>query len=997
MPDVPDLFAADLAPRYRVERELGSGGMATVYLAHDLRHDRRVAVKVMRPELGASLGAERFLQEIRIAARLRHPHILPVHDSGEAGGQLWYAMPYVEGESLRQRLARGGPLPLEEALRIATQVLGALAYAHAQGVVHRDIKPENILLEGDHAVVADFGVARALSAAGDERLTGTGLAMGTPSYMSPEQATAARDLDGRSDIYAMGCVLYEMLAGQAPFVGATPQQVLARHAIDPVPSLRTVRGTVPAHVEEAIVRALAKAPVDRFAAASEFAEALSAPREGAVTPASTRARQRSRRLVMIAGAIVVAAAAVVAFLSRPRASVPLDPNLVAVVPFRVAGAAPELGYLREGMIDLVAARLTGEGTARAVDPRSLMAAWRTSAGSSTDDLAEDAALGIARHLGAGQLLLGGIVGTPERVTLSASLLPVASGGSRVEAGAEGAADSLPQLVDRLIAQLIAEGTGARHTVDGLANTPLAALRLYLEGQAAYRRGEYSDAVIRFSKALDADSTFALAGMALATTAGWTVAPGASHRGLERAWASRTRLNERDAALVAAEVGPRFPATSTLAQHLAAWEHAVDLAPDQPDRWYELGDTYFHEGFYLQIPSTRRRAAEAFRRSVAIDSNTAALGHLLEAAVLDGDTAEVRRLGPVYLAHDSSGELRGFYRWRFAEGTADERALSALRAEYGKMPLQSLWRIMNHAVLDGSRLDDADAAAQAIRAASGRGSDWQRSKTYLHAFESNRGRPSVALGDTARPGETEYGPHTALYERVLDALYGDGDAASADGAARELAAFARAGVDSTAQTDLCMSTLWRTSRGDLAGAKETIARLRRGASGDSPQTRTTSGVCAALLEAKTAVASRAPDARTLVDRLDSLVRDGPGGQRSGPAIAFTLSAAYVRTTVGISPVGFEDFAPIEIARMRERLGDVPAAVAVIRRHAYSYHLSDYLAVKLREEGRLAALTGDRAGAVRAYRHYLALRSNAEPSLRPKIDSVRAELARLDAKR
>ena len=273
MPDATDLFAADLAPRYRIERELGHGGMAVVYLAHDLRHDRPVAVKVMRPELAASLGAERFLQEIRIAARLRHPHILPVHDSGEAGGQLWYAMPYVEGESLRQRLARTGPLPLDEAIRLATQILGALDYAHAHGFVHRDIKPENILLESDHAVVADFGVARAVSAAGDERLTGTGLAMGTPAYMSPEQASAARDLDGRSDIYAMGCVLYEMLAGQPPFVGATPQQVLARHAVDPVPSLRTVRATVPTNVEAAVIRALAKAPVDRFATAGEFADA----------------------------------------------------------------------------------------------------------------------------------------------------------------------------------------------------------------------------------------------------------------------------------------------------------------------------------------------------------------------------------------------------------------------------------------------------------------------------------------------------------------------------------------------------------------------------------------------------------------------------------------------------------------------------------------------------------------------------------------------------
>ena len=260
--------------------------MATVYLAHDIRHDRPVALKVLRPELAASLGPERFLLEIRIAARLRHPHILPVHDSGETASRLWYTMPYVEGESLRQLLSRERQLPLDRAVRIATQVLGALGYAHAHGVVHRDIKPENILLESDQAVVADFGVARAISAAGEDRLTETGLALGTPAYMSPEQATASRDLDGRSDLYALGCVLYEMLAGQPPFVGATAQQLLARHAIDPVPPLRTVRDTVPAAVEQSVTRALAKVPADRFATAAEFAEALTRAGGGvAVSPA----------------------------------------------------------------------------------------------------------------------------------------------------------------------------------------------------------------------------------------------------------------------------------------------------------------------------------------------------------------------------------------------------------------------------------------------------------------------------------------------------------------------------------------------------------------------------------------------------------------------------------------------------------------------------------------------------------------------------------------
>src|SRR5881227_369957 len=219
---------AALAGRYTIERELGRGGMATVYLAQDRKHHRQVAIKVLKPELAAALGPERFLREIDTAARLNHPHILPLHDSGQAGGFLYYVMHYIEGESLRDRLEREGPLPLEDALRITRDVTSALSYAHSHDVVHRDIKPENILLSGGEAVVADFGIARALTAAGGDNLTTIGLAVGTPTYMSPEQAAGVAQLDGRSDIYSLGCVLYEMLAGEPPFTGPTAQAIIAR-------------------------------------------------------------------------------------------------------------------------------------------------------------------------------------------------------------------------------------------------------------------------------------------------------------------------------------------------------------------------------------------------------------------------------------------------------------------------------------------------------------------------------------------------------------------------------------------------------------------------------------------------------------------------------------------------------------------------------------------------------------------------------------------------
>jgi tRNA A-37 threonylcarbamoyl transferase component Bud32/tetratricopeptide (TPR) repeat protein len=276
---VADRFArlqAAFTGRYTIERELGRGGMAMVYLAQDLKHHRRVAIKVLQPELAAALGQERFLREIQTAARLNHPHILPLHDSGEADGFLYYVMPYVDGESVRDRLNRDKQLPIEDAVTIASEVANALSYAHSHDVVHRDIKPENILLSGGEAVVTDFGIAGAIEAAGGARLTQTGVVLGTPMYMSPEQASGELMLDARSDVYSLGCVLYEMLAGEPPFTGATGQAIIAKRFTDPVPSARRLRETVPVSVDRAIAKALARTPADRFATTEQFADALQA-------------------------------------------------------------------------------------------------------------------------------------------------------------------------------------------------------------------------------------------------------------------------------------------------------------------------------------------------------------------------------------------------------------------------------------------------------------------------------------------------------------------------------------------------------------------------------------------------------------------------------------------------------------------------------------------------------------------------------------------------
>jgi serine/threonine-protein kinase len=321
-----DRLTAALADRYRLERELGQGGMATVYLAHDLRHDRQVALKVLRPELAAVIGAERFLHEIRTTANLQHPHILPLFDSGTVDGTVFYVMPFVQGESLRDRLTRDKQLPIDDAVRITREVASALDYAHRHGVIHRDIKPENILLHDGQALVADFGIALAASSAGGSRMTETGMSLGTPHYMSPEQAMGEREITPRSDVYALGCVLYEMLTGDPPFTGSTAQAIVAQVITeDPRPPTQR-RKTVPANVEAAAMTALAKLPADRFATARDFAQALGTP-EFRATAASPRApgamgsrEWRARVAVpalVLAGLLAIAAAGLA--ITRPPA------------------------------------------------------------------------------------------------------------------------------------------------------------------------------------------------------------------------------------------------------------------------------------------------------------------------------------------------------------------------------------------------------------------------------------------------------------------------------------------------------------------------------------------------------------------------------------------------------------------------------------------------------------------------------------------------------
>ena len=965
----PSVLAEALRDRYALERELGRGGMATVYLARDLRHHRPVAIKVLHAELAHALGPDRFLHEIDVVARLQHPHILPLHDSGEAAGLLYYVMPYVAGETLRSRLIREKQLPLEDVLRIATQVASALAYAHEQGVIHRDIKPENIMLDGDQAVLADFGIARALSAGDGERLTGTGLALGTPAYMSPEQGAGERQLDGRSDTYSLGCVVYEMLAGEPPFSGPTAQAVIAKRFGGPVPRVRVVREEVPEGVDRAIERALAKAPADRFRTVGKFTEALQAgatargPRLGLLP---RLVAHRSSRLAVFAG-IALIAIVLGLLLSRrhPATGNTVDPGLVAVLPFRVTGADSALRYLREGMLDLLAVKLTGEGGPRAVDPRAVLNGMRRGASSTADDLTPDAALAVARGVGAGRLVDGSIVGTPSHLILTASVITVPGGGTRSRASVAGPADSLPVLVDRLTAQLLAGEAGKTELA---TLTALPALRAYLDGQASLRTGRFQPAFRSFDQSLHLDSGFALAAMGLNEAAGWFGGDDHEGRGIRLAWAARDQLSPGDRALLVGQAGPHYPAWSSPAEILSAREQAVALAPERPEAWYQLGDMYYHQGALLGVDEPLEKAAAAFRRALELDSSAVKttpyaepLEHLFELAAEEGDTATVRRLGSMALGADSGNEYAGFLRWRMAQSFHDTAALSTLRTHFDGMNPASLKNIAWYSAASGLALNDGRLATEAVlRGASSNIERWVALlSANLLAMNSGRPREGLAAIDRMTPKQRADGMDYDDHYRISAALFWDGDTTAALKALRAMAKradgpVARGAEERGAQSwDICMVQQWRLAHGERRTAPAAVARLRAG--GDT--------LCATLLEAWLASASGRPEAGRLVGRLDSLLRTAPD---------------WIET------------ANLVDARLLEAGGDVRSALAAVRRRSgWPKYLSSYL----EEEGRLAALAGDTAGAIAAYEHYLRLRSDPEPSLKPQANAVRAELANL----
>jgi serine/threonine protein kinase/tetratricopeptide (TPR) repeat protein len=534
-----------LRDRYLIERELGRGGMATVYLAHDLKHDRKVALKVLHPELAATVGPERFQREIRLAAGLQHPYILPVHDSGETGGHLWYTMPFVDGESLRDRLRRERQLPTDDAIRIAGEVARALECAHAQGVIHRDIKPENILLtaSGD-ALVADFGVARAVGA-DQEHLTNTGLAVGTPIYMSPEQASGDREVDLRTDLYSLGAVLYEMLAGEPPFTGPTIQAIITRRLTENPRPLRTVRDTISTGIEAVVFKALARVPADRFSSAGQFAAALE--NSAAMSSASNSLARasplaldpwrsiRSKAGVLL-GMIVVVGAAVLASRGRHREAPPMaagtaEPTRLAVLPFDNLGDTSE-AYLAEGIASEIRGKLAN------LPALTVIASTSSNQYRNTTESPRK----IAQELGVRYLLLGRVqwekdASSERRVRVSAELVDAGTGAMKWQQPFDASLTSVFQvqadIASRVVEALdVVLGEGQRRLLAQPPTANAAAYDAFLKGEAVSSGDAWDIPTLHramgfYERAVTLDSNFVAAWAQLARTRAHVYAVGIS--------------------------------------------------------------------------------------------------------------------------------------------------------------------------------------------------------------------------------------------------------------------------------------------------------------------------------------------------------------------------------------------------------------------------------------------------------------------------------------
>jgi eukaryotic-like serine/threonine-protein kinase len=652
--ELAEQLQKSLGSAYTIARELGGGGMSRVFLAEDNALGRSVVFKVLMPELAAGVNAERFKREVQLSARLQHPHIVPVLSAGEVDGLPYYVMPFVKGESLRARLA-GGPLPIPAVISILADVAKALAYAQSDGIVHRDIKPDNILLSGGACTVADFGIAKAISSARrsdeGETLTSLGTSLGTPAYMAPEQVAGDPNVDHRADIYSLGCVGYEMLTGQSPFAGKSPQQMLAAHVMEKPAPLASRRADIPPSLIALIERCLQKEPSARPQSASELVTQLetSGTHETKSLEAPSRARSRVPVWAIVGGLVVLGAAAVPGYRALRRAPVPDGSLSIAVAPFEVFD--PQLGLWKEGIVDVLSRNLDGAGPIRSIPPSASIKRWEGHADRTV-------ATAFGKRVGA-QLVVYGQLQPAGRDLVDAKvwIVDTQRDAQPIQVQLRDSAARMDRVTDSLSVKILA-AIGRDHAIGtarvaSLGSGSLPAIKAFLQGSQYFRRTQWDSAATIFKEAVALDSTFGIAYLHLAQASGWSRGAGNPEA---------TEANRKAGAFVRPGLSPRDSLLLTAAGHVAAvgrggasearkaiatMQAAVDRYPNDPEAWYLLGDMRFHNDRTI----TDREALNYFDHAIAADSDFApAYIHAIELSYRYG--AEIgRRYADAYLRRD----------------------------------------------------------------------------------------------------------------------------------------------------------------------------------------------------------------------------------------------------------------------------------------------------------------------------------------------------------
>lgn len=967
---VADQLQAALADRYRLDGCLGTGGMAIVLRALDLRHSRPVAIKVLKPELAGGLVRHRFHREITLAARLQHPMVVPVFDSGETGSLLWYAMPLVEGISLRERLRQArGPLPLEETLRLLRDAASALDYAHAHGVIHRDVKPENILLTGGRAVVADFGIARVLLPGVDEEpltpaagsaIGGLGVAVGTPAYMSPEQAMGGAGVDGRTDIYALACVAFECLAGEPAFSGPTVPAVLAASVAGPRPRLARRRPDLPPALDPVLVRALAPEPADRPATAEAFVAELERAAQVHLSPVQVPAlsarRPSHRRAGLAAALLAVLGLGGAWWAGRPAAPVAPGAQVIAVLPFQIT--VPGLEELQAGMVDLLARNLNDQGGIRTIDPPQVFAKWRQ------DAVVPDhaTALALARELQAGSALTGSVVAAGATVRLSAAL-HATDGTELAQVQVTGAADSVLALVDTLTLRLLRAVWRSHEPlpsvrVAALTTSSLGALRDYLRGEAFYRRSQWDSAAVRYARALEQDSSFALALFRRTLVAGWTgEAIGRPERRqlARRAELAAGRLSPRERSLFTAfrlfDEG-ELAAVDSARRYVARW-------PDDPEGWYLLGEAQYHARAVTALSPAELRAP--FDRVLAIDSTLApAAIHPAQLALQDRDSTGFARYVRLLRQAGATARAEAYgtiwqAAWGPARGAAGDSAMALALRDDAFLSLL-VGRLHDVAVDPDALLARLARAERAVRADAGLRTGLLTARA---AMTAGLGRTTAADRqlDTLRLLDERLAARVAAHRTVLGlataervaGLLADGEATAADPWSRSL--FISAAL----------------ARGALPKAR---ALLDAAATSDSVRA---SAAWQAVLAAQRGWLQMAQgDTAAGLAAIERALAQGGGlaASRAGAPVRFVQALVLASR-----PASREE----GIRRLRWGFEQEP----------------DYLPLAYEALGRALEAKGDTTGALDAYGRFARLWAGADAGLQPRVELARRAMADLTA--